>query len=47
VIPPAVLLLFRIVLGFSVFPYEDETYPFNICEELCWNFGWNLKFVGN
>jgi hypothetical protein len=35
VIPPAVLLLFRIILasqGFFVFPYEAENYPFkNLC----------------
>lgn len=36
VIPPAVLLLFRIisaVLYFSVFPYKSEKWPFKFCEE--------------
>lgn len=42
---PAALLLFRIdfcYLWFSLllFPDEAENYPFNISEELCWNFDW-------
>jgi hypothetical protein len=41
VIPPAVLLLLRIVftlLSFFAFPDEFENCSFYVFEELCWNF---------
>jgi hypothetical protein len=41
VIPPAVLLLLRIVLailGFFAFPDEFENCSFHIFEELSWDF---------
>ena len=44
VIPPGVLLLFRIILAIHVcvcmcmFPSEAENCLFKICEELCWDF---------
>ena len=42
VMPPEVPLLYRIVLailGFLFFPYEVEYCTFEVCEELCWDFG--------
>jgi hypothetical protein len=41
VIPPTVLLLFRIVFsypGLFVILYEAEICTFNFCKELCWYF---------
>jgi hypothetical protein len=41
VIPPAVLLLLRIVfaiLNYFAFPGELENCSFHIFEELCWDF---------
>ena len=45
VIPPEVLLLYRIVLAilrFVAFPYEVEHCSFKVCKELCWNFDENF-----
>jgi hypothetical protein len=41
VIPPAVLLMLRVVLailGFFDFPDEFENCSFYVFEELCWDF---------
>jgi hypothetical protein len=49
VIPLEIVLLFRIVLAFLVFdfvavvfPYEVENCYLYFCEELSWNFLWEL-----
>jgi hypothetical protein len=44
VIPPKVLLFYRIVLDvlcFFVFQYEIENCSFKFCKETCWNFDSN------